>query len=210
MSKIIDDLNWRYATKRFDSSQKISGKDIKTIKESLRLVPSSYGLQPLKFILVENPELREKLVKASYNQRQVQDASHLLVICSSLKMTDKHIDDFMENVADTRNVALETTSGYANFVKSTVNAMEDKNIERWNQNQAYIALGQLLHTCASLRIDATPMEGFIAEQYAEILDIDLNEFNVTLVCPMGYRHEEDETQHLKKVRKSLGELFEVK
>ena len=210
MSKIIDDLNWRYATKRFNTNQRISEKDVKTIKESLRLVPSSYGLQPLKFILVENPVLREKLVAASYNQRQVQDASHLLVICSSLKMTDKHIDDFMENVANTRSVTLETTSGYSNFVKSTVNNMEDKNIERWNQNQAYIALGQLLHTCATLRIDATPMEGFIADQYAEILEIDKDEFHVTLVCPMGYRHEEDETQHLKKVRKSLDELFEVK
>jgi len=210
MSTIIDDLNWRYATKRFDSTQKISHEDLKTIKESLQLVPSSYGLQPLKFILVENPDLREKLVKASYNQQQVQDASHLLVICTSLKMTDKHIDEYMENVANTRNVPLESTSGYANFVKSTVNAMEDKNIERWNQNQAYIALGQLLHTCASLRIDATPMEGFIAEQYAEILEIDQNKFLVTLVCPMGYRHEEDETQHLKKVRKSLDDLFEVK
>jgi len=210
MSKIIDDLNWRYATKRFNTNQRISEDDLKTIKKSLQLVPSSYGLQPLKYILVENTDLREKLVSASYNQRQVQDASHLLVICSSLKMTEKHIDDFMENVATTRNVKLETTSGYSNFVKSTVNNMEDDKIERWNQNQAYIALGQLLHTCASLRIDATPMEGFIPEQYAEILGVDKNEFHVTLVCPMGYRHEEDETQHLQKVRKSLDDLFEVK
>ncbi len=210
MSKIIEDLKWRYATKKFDSSRKISSEDFAIIKESLQLVPSSYGLQPLKYIIVESKELREKLVAASYGQKQVQDASHLIVICSHQRMKNEQIDAYLGNVAKTRNVDIASTEGYGNFMKQTISQMSEDEIKSWNDKQAYIALGQLLHTCASLRIDATPMEGFNARQYANILGIDENEYKITLVCPIGYRHEEDVAQHLKKVRKSLEDIFEVK
>ena len=210
MSKVIEDLKWRYATKQFDASRKISSEDFAIIKESLQLVPSSYGLQPLKYIIVESKELRKKLVPASYGQKQVQEASHLIVICSSQKMDEKQIDEYLENVVKTRNVDIATTEGYGNFMKQTISKMSEHEIKSWNDKQAYIALGQLLHTCANLRIDATPMEGFDANQYAEILGINTEEYKVTLVCPIGYRHNDDEAQHVQKVRKSLDDLFEVK
>ncbi len=210
MSQIIEDLNWRYATKRFDSTQKISKKDLETIKESLRLVPSSYGLQPLKYIFVESKNIREQLVPASYGQRQVQDASHLILICSHQKMEEKQIDAYLENVAKTRDVELSTTKGYGDFMKQTISRMSENEIKSWNDKQAYIALGQLLQTCSTLRIDATPMEGFDSNQYAEILGMNNEEYKINLVCPIGYRHEEDSSKDLKKVRKSLEELFEIK
>ncbi len=210
MSKIIEDLNWRYATKRFDATRKINDKDLEVIKESLRLVPSSYGLQPLKYLLVESNELREQLVQASYGQKQVQDASHLIVICSHRRMEEEQIDAYLENVANTREIDLNSTKGYGDFMKQTIAKMSAEEIASWNDKQAYIALGQLLHTCASLRIDATPMEGFDADKYAEILNVDKNDYKINLVCPIGYRHKEDVAQNLKKVRKAIHHLFEIK
>lgn len=209
MSKIIEDLNWRYATKKFDASKKVSDSDFEIIKESLRLVPSSYGLQPLKFIIVETPQLREQLVKASYGQAQVSDASHLIVICAAKFSGDHVVDEYVANIAATRNLDLEKIAGYGDFMKTSIARMTDEQIIAWNSKQAYIALGQLLHTCASLRIDTTPMEGFDPVAYSNILQIE-DGYSPILVCPIGYRHEEDAAQHQKKVRKSTSELFEKK
>ncbi|MBL1280351.1 MAG: NAD(P)H-dependent oxidoreductase [Fluviicola sp.] len=210
MHKIIQDLNWRYATKKFDSSKKISPEDFDIIKESLRLVPSSYGLQPLKFIIVESQYTREDLASATYGQLQVVEASHLIVICCATNIGEKEVDCHIENLANTRDLALEEVSGYGRFMKQTISKMSAEEKLSWNCKQAYIALGQLLHTCANLRIDATPMEGFDPKAYAEILGINTEEYSPILLCPIGYRDEEDATQHLKKVRKSQSVIFEVK
>ena len=207
MSKIIDDLNWRYATKKFDSNKHINEDDLSVILESLRLVPSSYGLQPLKFILVESKEIRERLVAASYGQTQVADSSHLIVICAAKNTDANSIDEYLLNISNTRDVPLETIKGYGEFMKGTISKMDATDIISWNSKQAYIALGQLLHTCASMRIDATPMEGFDAKSYTKILHLEEEYFPI-LVCPIGYRHEDDMTQHQKKVRKSHDQLFE--
>jgi nitroreductase / dihydropteridine reductase len=207
MHDIIKDLNWRYATKKFDSSKRISDHDFEVIKESLRLVPTSYGLQPLKFIVVESPELRRQLQPISYNQSQIVDASHLIIICSYRDIDGTHVDEYVANIGSTRNVETESIKGYADFMKVTIGNMEDDQKFRWNKNQAYIALGQLMHTCASLKIDATPMEGFNANAYDELLGLRDQNLTAALVVPMGYRHGEDETQHQKKVRKSQDDLF---
>jgi len=207
MHTIIKDLNWRYATKKFDPLKKISPEDFDTIKESLRLVPSSYGLQPLKFIIVTSTGLREKLHSSAYNQSQIVDASHLIIICSYRTINDTHVDEYIANVGATRNITPDTTKGYADFMKRTVNEMGEDQKLQWNKNQAYIALGQLMHTCATLKIDATPMEGFNTEAYDTLLDLHNQNLTASLVVPMGYRHIEDQTQHQKKVRKPLDDLF---
>jgi nitroreductase len=210
MNKIIEDLNWRYATKKFDSTKKISDEDLETIKESLRLVPSSYGLQPLKFLFIENPSLRQQLREKSFNQSQITDASHLLVICSLTKISEEYMDKHIQNMAQIRSVSIESISGFGNYVKKQILHLKDDYVAEWNAKQAYIALGQLLHTCASLRIDTTPMEGFEKEAYNEILDLEKRGLQVVLVCPMGYRSEEDLNQFLKKVRHSKESLFDVR
>tara|TARA_R110002072_G_scaffold303077_1_gene492891 strand:+ start:11589 stop:12221 length:633 start_codon:yes stop_codon:yes gene_type:complete len=210
MDKILEDLNWRYATKKFDATKKVSPADFNVIKESLRLVPSSYGLQPLKYIVVESQTIREQLVSATFGQLQVIDASHLIVICSAVSINEKDIDCHIDNVAKKRDIKLEKVKGYGDFMKKTIAQMSSEEKCNWNNKQAYIALGQLLHTCASLRIDATPMEGFDPVAYGEILNMDTDKYTPVLLCPIGYRHEEDETQYLKKVRKSQKHIFEVK
>jgi nitroreductase/dihydropteridine reductase len=200
--KIIEDLNWRYATKKFDHSQKIKQEDLDTILEALRLVPTSYGLQPLKYLIIENDTLRSTLKAASWNQSQVTDASHLIVICCHIDTTNEDIDDNILLTSETRKIEFEKLAGYGEFVKKTISQLTLAEKTNWNEKQAYIALGVLLHTLAALRIDSTPMEGFDSEKYDTILNLTQQGLKSVLVCPIGYRSEEDNTQHLKKVRKN--------
>lgn len=209
MHKIIEDLNWRYATKKFDPTKKLSEEQLDVIKESLRLVPTSYGLQPLKFLIIENPDIRQKLRDASYNQSPITDASHLIVICSYVDVSDKHVDEYMETIVKIREVEKDSTEGYGNFLKSEMDKMTIEEKTNWNSKQAYIALGQLLHTCANLRVDAIPMEGFQPGKYDEILNLREQNLTATLVCPIGFRAEDDHAQFRKKVRKFNYDLFET-
>lgn len=206
--QIIEDLNWRYATKKFDPTKKIDPKDLETLLEVLRLTPTSYGLQPLKFIVVENTAVRKALRSKSYNQSQITDASHLIVFCSYTAISDEDIERHIENTAKTRSIEPQILEGYGNFMKRTLNEIEQKELEQWAAHQAYIALGQFLHACAQLRIDAIPMEGFEKEAYGEILQLPERNLTATLVCPIGYRSQEDTYQEMKKVRKQKEDLFE--
>lgn len=209
MHKIIEDLNWRYATKKFDATKKISDNELDIIKESLRLTPSSYGLQPLKFLIVNEKAIRQELVAASYGQMQVAEASHLIVICAVTSIQDNDVDAYVENVIETRNADIERVNRYGSFMKKTFAEFTEDEKLIWASKQAYIVLGQLLHTCANLRIDATPMEGFISERYTEILQLSDKNLTPVLVCPIGYRHIDDSIQHENKVRKSMDDLFET-
>jgi nitroreductase len=209
MNKLIEDLNWRYATKKFDPTKKITDEVLEIIKESLRLVPSSYGLQPLKFLFIEDVNLRQQLKEKSFNQTQITDASHLLVICAQTKITEEYINNYLERISQTRTVSTETISGFGTYMKKQILPLKNEYIADWNAKQAYIALGHLLHTCASLRIDATPMEGFQKEAYDEILKLEQQGLQSVLVCPMGYRSSEDMNQKLLKVRRSIIDLFET-
>jgi nitroreductase len=207
MNKIIEDLNWRYATKKYDTTKKISTEDFNTIKESLRLSPSSYGLQPLKYIIIENKELREELKSHSFNQSQITDASHMIVFCSLIDIKENHIDQYIENIAKTRSQEVEKIVGFGDYMKKEIFQMDKSILANWNSKQAYIALGQVLHTCANLRIDATPMEGFKADKYDEILGLKEQNLKSILVCAFGYRSIDDVNSSLLKVRKSHNDLF---
>lgn len=207
MSKFIENQEWRYATKKFDSSKKISEADLKILKEAIRLSASSYGLQAYKVIFVENPETRALLQPASWGQTQIVDASHLIVFANYTKLEPSDIDNYLSNIAETRGIPTESLTGYGDFMKGAIGqkTAEEKNI--WNQKQTYIALANLMSAAAELKIDVTPMEGFSPQQYNEILGLDALNLNAAVVAAVGYRHEEDATQHYKKVRKSKEELF---
>lgn len=207
MSKFIENQEWRYATKKFDSHKKISEADLKILKEAIRLSASSYGLQAYKVIFVENPETRALLQPASWGQTQIVDASHLIVFANYTKLEPSDIDNYLSNIAETRGIPAESLNGYGDFMKGAIGqkTAEEKNI--WNQKQTYIALANLMSAAAELKIDVTPMEGFSPQQYNEILGLDALNLNAAVVAAVGYRHEEDATQHYKKVRKSKEELF---
>lgn len=207
MHSIIEDLNWRYATKKFDATKKVSEEDLEVIKESLRLTATSFGLQPLKFLIIKGDDIREQLRAASFGQEQLSGASHIIVICSYKDVSDTDVDSYMNTITEQRGTPPEALEQFAGYIKGWMQKMSLEQKSQWTTRQAYIALGHLLHTCASLRIDSTPMEGFDPTSYDDLLDLSSKNLEATLVCPIGYRHEEDETQHRKKVRKSSDEMF---
>ena len=207
MSNFIQDANWRYATKKFDATKKVSNEDLDTLKEAIRLSSSSYGLQPYKVIFVENPALRAQLQPVSWGQTQIVDASHLIVFANVTNIGETEIDAYFKNLTETRNIPMEALQGYADFMKSKITSLSEEAKNIWTSKQTYLALGNLLNAAAELKIDVTPMEGFEPEQYNEILGLKKLGLNASLVAPIGYRHEEDATQHYVKVRKSNDELF---
>ncbi len=207
MSTFLDHQNWRYATKKFDSTKKISTEDLNTLKEAIRLSSSSYGLQPYKVIIVENPELRAQIQPVAWGQSQIVDASHLIVFANRTTINDTEIDAFFKKMSETREIPLEALSGYQGFMKGKINELSEDAQNIWNSKQTYLALGNLLNAAAELKIDVTPMEGFSPAQVNEILGLDALGLNASLIATVGYRHTEDATQHLKKVRKSNEELF---
>ncbi|MEG0852054.1 NAD(P)H-dependent oxidoreductase [Flavobacterium plurextorum] len=207
MSTLLENLNWRYATKKFDATKKISAADLNTLKEAVRLAASSYGLQPFKVVLVENPEIREKLKAAAWGQTQITDASNLFVFANDLNAGPESVAAYIKNISETRGLPTEALGGFADMMNGVISnlSQEAKNI--WTSKQTYIALGTLLAAAAELKIDATPMEGFNPAQFNEILGFDKLGLNAAVIATVGYRHDEDEAQHYKKVRKSQEELF---
>ncbi len=207
MNTFIENSNWRYATKKFDNTKKLSSDDLEKLLEAIRLSASSYGLQPYKVLIIENPETRAKLQPASWGQTQIVDASHLIVFANYTKLDNEEIDSFLNNISKTREISLESISEYGNFMKGAIGQKTDAEKNTWNQKQAYIALANLMSAAAEMKIDSTPIEGFIPEQYNEILGLDKLNLNAAVVATVGYRHQDDVTQHYKKVRKSNEELF---
>ncbi|MCL9807097.1 NAD(P)H-dependent oxidoreductase [Flavobacterium amniphilum] len=207
MSKFIENQNWRYATKKFDASKKITAEDLETLKEAIRLSTSSYGLQPYKVFIIEDPAIREQLKPVSWGQSQITDASQLVVFANYTKLDEKVIDTYVERISKTREVPTEAIQGYGDFMKSKILGLTPEEQAIWTSKQTYLALGNLINAAAELKIDATPMEGFEPEKYNDILNLNELNLNASLVATIGYRHEEDANQHVKKVRKSKEELF---
>lgn len=207
MSDVIKALNWRYATKQFDPEKKISDGDLNTLMESLRLSPSSFGLQPWKFVLVEDKDIREQLLAKSWNQRQVVDASHLFVLCRQEKFGHEDVDRFIKDTAEKRNQEISDLEGYSNVIKGFLKGQDEKAHINWMNLQVYIALGFLMETAALMGIDACPMEGFSKNDYDEILKLPSMNLRSTVVCPVGYRSDEDKYSSMPKIRYSQDDMF---
>ena len=146
---------------------------------------------------------------ASWGQSQIVDASHLFVFAHTIDVQEAHIDDYLANIAQTRNISLEAVKGYGDFMKSNLVGLPLEKKAIWTSKQTYLALGNLLNAAAELKIDVTPIEGFLPDQYNEILGLTAKGYAASVVAALGYRHEDDATQHLSKVRKSTAELFET-
>lgn len=203
MDKIlIKALNNRYATKKFNPNKKIPLNEIEAILEAVRLTPTSYGLQLMKVVVVENAELRKSLIPESFGQNQIIEASHLLVLCREKLVDKNHIQDYISNIAETRNIPHENLVGFKNMMESTILGMSESDQIEWMDKQVYIALGNLLTACALLGVDACPMEGFKASGYDSILKLEEKNLSANLVIPIGYRAKDDKNAVVKKVRRS--------
>lgn len=195
---VLDALQWRYATKVFDPARKIPADQWAALEESLVLTPSSFGLQPWEFVIVENPEIREQLVAHSWNQRQVADASHLLVIALRTDVDEAYVDHFVKRVEEVRGEP--GFSGYRDMMVGFIQQLDAEGVKQWAKLQTYIALGQFMSISATMKIDTCPMEGFVAEKYDELLGFPEKNLTTAVLCPAGYRSAEDKYASLPKVR----------
>lgn len=207
MNTFLENQQWRYATKKFDASKKISTEDLNTLKEAIRLSSSSYGLQLYKVFIVDNPEIRAQLQPAAWGQSQITEASHLFVFANQTTVENTDIDGYVKNAEQTRNIPEGTLNSYADFMKSSLIPLAEDAKKVWTAKQTYLALANLMNAAAELKIDTTPMEGFDPTQFNAILGLDKLNLNAAVIAAVGYRHEEDTTQHYTKVRKPSEDLF---
>lgn len=208
---IFEQLNWRYACKKFDPNKKIRESDWNVLSESLRLSASSYGLQPWKFIVVQDPEIRKQLFEVSWKQSPVNDCSHFVVLAYKEKIDETHIEKFVSQMSKIRETDIATLEGYKNMmVQDLVKGPRSETIQWWAQRQTYIAMGSLLTTAAMMEVDTLPMEGLDPAAYDKILKLDGSGWKTVAAIACGYRSHDDKYQNLKKVRFDSNDVFDYR
>ena len=205
MKDIIKRLEWRYAVKKFDPDKSVPDKQLLKLKHAFNLTATSYGLQPIKMVVVHNKTIQEQLVPFSYHQQQVAQASHVLVLCIETKIDRGYIADYFNRVQKIRGTSDAILEPYKVAMEQDFTQMESAEIKAWATRQAYLALGNLLTICAVEKIDSCPMEGFSAEGYDSLLELDKMGLTSVLVLPVGYRAADDMFSGFKKVRRHLDE-----
>lgn len=206
-SKTIEKLQWRYATKRFDASRTLSEEKLNILKETFNLTATSYGLQPLKLIIVSNTDLKSQLMPLTYNQTQVRDASHVLILCIEKNIEPSFIVEHFRRVEGERQTPRKILEPFEKALIANFSEKQSPQIREWMANQLYLTLGALLTVCAMENIDACPIEGFQPEKYDELLGLDKKGLESVIVLPVGYRDESDFFINLKKVRRGVDELI---
>jgi nitroreductase len=195
-ASILNALNWRYAVKQFDPTRKIDPSVWADLEKSLALTPSSFGLQPWQFLIVDNPDIRAQLVPHSWHQRQVADASHLVIMTVRTSIDAAYINRYLDDVAATRQTTRDTLAGFEKMLTGAASMMTPE----WAARQAYIALGQFMLAASMLDIDTCPMEGFSAPDYDRILGLAEQGLTTAVLCPAGYRAPTDSYAAAPKVR----------
>jgi nitroreductase len=194
----LDQLKWRYATKKFDTSRPISDEDWTTLEQSLVLAPSSFGLQPWKFFVVKNPEIRSKLLEHSWKQPQIVDASHLVVFAIKKGISDADVDRYIARTSEVQGTPVDVLTGFGGMIKGFMKSMPD--MDSWSAKQLYIALGQFMTTAAMMGVDTCALEGISPAKYDEILGLAEQGYASLVVCVAGYRAEDDKSAGRAKVR----------
>ena len=207
--QIIQQLNWRYATKKFDRDRKISTQDWQALEQSLVLSPSSFGQQPWKFFVIRNPDLRQQLQQYAWDQSQVVDASHLVVLAGKKNVDNDDVDRYIQRVMEVRQVTKENLAGLEKAIKGF---LQDPpfplDTEAWSTRQVYLALGFFIYSAALLGIDACPMEGFQPAKYDEVLGLPEKGYASKVLCAVGYRAPQDKLADMAKVRYETKEIVE--
>ncbi len=200
-SQLLDALRWRYATKAFDANRKISADIWSALEDSLVLSPSSFGLQPYRFFVINDPATRERLLPHAWGQRQVVDASHFVVFAARTSVTEVEIDNFIAHIARARGVTPEYLASYRGMMTGMLLS------DGFKPRQAYIALGNLLTSAALLGVDACPMEGFVPAEFDMVLGLPAQGLAAVVCCALGYRHPDDKYALAPKIRLSKSDLL---
>lgn len=207
--QIIQTLNWRYATKKFNPDKKIPDDVWHALEQSLVLTPSSFGMQPWKFLVVRNPDIRQQLVDSAWGQTKIAEASHLVVLAIKKDIGADDVPPYLERISKVRNVPKEKLEGLANMIKGYLEEPPfPLQPDKWSAKQVYIALGFFLYSAALLGIDTCAIEGFIPAQYDEILGLTEKGYSAVVLCVAGYRAEDDEAADMAKVRYETDRVVE--
>ena len=208
-NELLTQLRWRYATKRFDATKTIPADTWSALEQALLLAPSSFGLQPWKFVVVTTPAVKQQLRAASWGQAQVTDASHYVVFAGLRTTTVEDVDRFLQCQSQVRGTPLESTAGYRKvLVDFLAKGWASKDLAAWNARQGYIALGQFMAAAAMIGVDTCPMEGIDMAAYDRILGLDGSRYTTLCGCAAGYRASDDKYATAPKVRFPLGEVIE--
>ena len=201
-------LSWRYAVKKFDASKKLTEEQLNSLTETLCLTPTSMGLQLMKFIVVSDPSIKQALLPLTYNQSQVVDCSHVIVFCRINEVKEEHIKSFVQQTATVRGLDENSPqlTSFENMLSSSLRMTPVQQV-KWMDNQVYLALGNLLTACAIEGIDACPMEGFIPDKVDELLNLKQIGLNSVVLCPVGFRAEDDKYAGFPKVRRPKSDLI---
>ena len=203
-------LAWRYATKKFDPTRKIAAETWAVLRQSLIQTPSSYGLQPWKFLIIDTPALKTQLRAVSWGQAQVEEAAHHVVFLARTAMTEADIDRLIDALVAARGTPRESLSGYRGMMVKNIVGAGPEWTREWATRQTYIALGQFMLACAMVQVDACPMEGLDPLKYDEILGLKGSGYHTVVACPVGYRAVDDKYAELAKVRFAASEVIEVR
>jgi nitroreductase len=202
----ITSMKWRYATKKFDRNKKVDSVVLKRILEAANLSATSLGFQPIKILNVESPFLRDRIKSASFNPSQVTDSSNLLILCVDADFSKENVSRYISTISQARSVSSTDLSGFESMINGWLGGLpDDEERINWASTQAYITIGTMMTACALEKVDSCPMEGFVPNQVAEILELQKMNLFPVLMLPVGYRHKEDLNQHLIKVRKPMAD-----
>jgi nitroreductase len=199
-------LNWRYATKKFDTSKEVAAADLDYILAAGNLAATSYGLQPFKIVVVTNPEMKKALVPHAYNQEHIGENSALLVLAARTDIDADFITEYTNRIETTRGLPAGAVDGYKDMMVGHLTSLPTEARIVWAQKQAYIALGSMMIAAAEKEIDSCPMEGFDPAAFNEVLGLAAHNLQATVLLPIGFRSSEDATQEYKKVRHSLADI----
>jgi nitroreductase len=209
-TELLEHLNWRYATKQFDPAKTIAPEIWTALEDALVLTPSSYGLQPWKFLIVTSPELKAQLQPFSWNQSQVTECSHYVVFAIKKNLTAEDVDLFIARTAELRGGTVEAMAGYRNVIVSDlVDGARSFSVNQWSTRQAYIALGNFMTSAALLGVDTCAMEGIEPVNYDRVLGLSARGFTTVVACAAGYRSDTDKYATLAKVRFPKSEVLET-
>ena len=205
---LVKKLKWRYAVKKFDPSRKIPAEQWQALESALILSPSSYGLQPWRFIVVNDPAIRKRLRAASWNQAQVVEASRLVVFAIKKDLNAADVEHFVRRIAQVRGVSVKSLSSYKQMMLDFVaKAGKGFDINAWSAQQLYIAMGVFMTSAAVLGIDTCPMEGIEPDAYDQILGLDSQGYHTLACAAAGYRATDDKSAKLAKVRYEADEVI---
>ncbi|HAH33358.1 MAG TPA: NAD(P)H-dependent oxidoreductase [Flavobacteriaceae bacterium] len=205
--EIIDKLQWRYACKKFDNTKKLSEEKLTVLKQAFNLTATSYGLQPLKMLVISSQKLKKALVPLTHNQRQVADCSQVLVLCTETQISSHYIKEYFDTVVSLRETPRDVLQPFEDFLTNDFSKKDSSQINIWMAKQAYLALGNLLTVCALEDIDACPIEGFEPQKYDSFLNLTEKGLQSVLVLAVGYRADDDMFSTLTKVRRGTEKVI---